>query len=148
MPETSKYTWVEKAAIPLVSAFAVAIYPFMLPMLEKAYGIEDTKREAVKTEIQDVMKSEETIESLSKKIEEHNNYYSSTLEDINEQIEEFNIARQRWSSSKAIVIRLYNDGQLKYTAMDGNEYPVYWNESEKKYKYIKNGSSYAIFTKE
>jgi hypothetical protein len=148
MPETSRFTWVEKVAIPLVSAFAVVIYPFILPVLEKAYGIQALKMDAVKTEISNTVNSEETLESLSKKIEEHNTHYSETLEDINQKIEEFNTSRQRWMSSKAIVLRLYDNGELKYTAFDGVEYPAYWNEAEFTYKYIKNGQSYEIFKRE
>jgi hypothetical protein len=51
-------------------------------------------------------------------------------------------------ASKAITLRLYPNGKVKYTAFDGMEYPAYWKEQEKVWKYVKNGNSYVIFTKE
>jgi hypothetical protein len=145
MPETpEKYQWVKYAVLPVLAG----LYPLILPILEKQYGIEETKREAVKTEINEVIRSEETIESLSQKIEEHNAYYSETIAELNRQVEEFNVVRSSWQSSKAITLRLHNDGTITYTSIDGKEYDAYWNEGEKVWKYVKNGNSYVIFTKE
>jgi hypothetical protein len=136
-----KYQWIKYAVLPIMAA----LYPFLLPLMEKAYGIEDTKREAVKTEINEVISSEETLESLSKKIEEHNKYYSETIDDLNNQIAEFNRSRNQWSTTRAIVLRRDTLGNISYTAFDGNTYPVYWYAPEKVWKYVKNGRSYEIF---
>jgi hypothetical protein len=145
MPDTpEKYQWVKYAVLPVLAG----LYPFILPVLERQYGIEETKREAVKTEINEVMQSEETLESLSIKLEEHRVHYTTTLEDLTRQINDFNEARLRWNASKAITLRLYPNGEVKYTAFDGMEYPAYWKENEKVWKYVKNGNSYIIFTKE
>jgi len=149
MEETkSRFTWVEKAAIPLITALGITIYPFVLPILERAYGIQEQKMDFVKTEIQNTVNSEETIESLSRKIEEHSNQFSSNLEDLTKQIHEFNEMKESWKSSKAITLRLHDDGQITFTALDGKEYDAYYNETEKVWKYIKNGNSYVIFQKE
>jgi hypothetical protein len=149
MEETkSRFTWVEKAAIPLITALGITIYPFVLPILERAYGIQEQKMDAVKTEISNTVNSEETIESLSRKIEEHSHYFSSTLEEITVQVQEFNEMKESWKSSKAITLRLHDDGQITFTALDGKEYDAYWNENERVWKYIKNGNSYVIFQKE
>ena len=145
MPTTpEKYSWVKYAALPILAG----LYPLILPILEKQYGIEETKREAVKTEINEVMQSEETIESLSQKIEQHNQYYSETIAELNRQVQEFNDVRASWQSSKAITLRLHTDGTITYTSYDGKEYDAYWNEEENHWKYIKNGKSYIIFDKE
>jgi hypothetical protein len=145
MPQTpEKYAWVKYTVLPILAA----LYPLILPVLEKQYGIEDQKREAVKTEITEVMQSEETLESLSQKIEQHNKYYSETIEELHRQVEEFNQVRTSWMSSKAITLRLHDDGTITYTAYDGKEYDAYWNATEQKWKYVKNGNTYTIFTKE
>lgn len=149
MDETPKqYGWVRYAAIPIISVLLAGIYPLILPILEKQYGIEASKREAVKSEITNVIQSEETLESLSQKIEEHNEYYSQTIATLNQQVQEFNEMKQSWQSSKAITLRLHTDGQITFTALDGKEYDAYWNEEELVWKYIKNGNSYIIFQKE
>jgi len=122
-----------------------ALYPFFLPLMERVYGIEDTKREAVKTEISQVISSEETLESLSRKIEEHNKYYSETIDDLNRQIADFNRSRTQWTTTRAIVLRRDSLGNVSYTAFDGNTYPAYWYGPERVWKYVKNGKSYEIF---
>ena len=139
-----KYAWVKYAVLPVLAA----LYPLILPLLEKQWGIEDQKREAVKSEITNVIQSEETLESLSQKIEQHNEYYSQTIASLNQQVAEFNEMKKSWQSSKAITLRLHTDGQVTFTALDGNEYDAYYNESEQVWKYIKNGNSYIIFQKE
>lgn len=139
-----KYSWVKYAVLPILAA----IYPMILPVLEKQYGIEDQKREAVKTEISEVMQSEETLESLSLKIEQHNKYYAETIEKLHQQVEEFSQVRKNWISSKAITLRIHDDGSITYTSYDGREYDAFWNADEQKWKYVKNGANYTIFTKE
>lgn len=139
-----KYAWVKYAVLPVLAA----VYPIILPILEKQYGIEATKKEAIKSEITGVIQSEETLESLSQKIEEHNKYYSETITELHTQVEAFNEMKKSWNSSKAITLRVHTDGQITFTALDGKEYDAYWNEGESKWKYIKNGKSYIIFEKE
>jgi hypothetical protein len=145
MPQTpEKYSWVKYAVLPILGA----LYPLVLPILERQYGIEDVKREAVKTEITNVIQSEETVESLSKKIEEHNKYLNEQVADFHKQFQEFNEMKESWKNSKAITLRIHNDGQITFTSFDGKEYDAYWNEREQVWKYIKNGKSYVIFDKE
>jgi hypothetical protein len=78
----------------------------------------------------------------------YGNYYSETIEELNKQVSEFNTMRSNWMSSKAITLRLHNDGTITFTSYDGREYDAYWNDDEQKWKYIKNGKSFAIFEKE
>ena len=145
MPQTpEKYAWVKYAVLPILAG----LYPLILPVLEKQYGIEDTKREAVKSEITNVIQSEETVESLSRKIEEHNQYLNEQVEDFHNQFREFNEMKKSWNDSKAITLRLHTDGSITYTALDGREYDAYWQNEERVWKYAKNGKSYIIFNKE
>lgn len=140
----NKYAWVKYAVLPILGG----IYPLVLPFLEKQYGIEDSKREAVKTEITQVIQSEETLESLSNKIEEHNKFYSQTFAELNKQVSEFHEMKKSWQSSKAITLRIHTDGRITFTSLDGKEYDAYWYESESAWKYVKNGKSYKIFEKD
>jgi len=147
MAEITKYTW-DKVLASFAGLVVMGMSPFIVDVLENIYGIKEAKLEAVKTEINEVMQSEETLESLSLKLEEHRQHYTTTLEDLTRQINDFNEARLKWNASKAITLRLYPNGEVKYTAFDGMEYPAYWKENEKVWKYVKNGNSYIIFTKE
>jgi hypothetical protein len=146
MPENTpdNYKWVKYAALPLLAS----LYPFLLPFLESAYGIEQTKKDAVKSEIQDVIKSEETIESLSQKIEEHNKNYLQVIQNLNQQIDEFAESRRQWNQSKAVTLRVYNNGEIKYSSIDGKEYVAYYDRASKSWKYVKNGKIYTIFSNE
>lgn len=145
MPDTpDKYAWVKYAVLPILAG----LYPLILPVLEKQYGIEETKREAVKSEITNVIQSEETLESLSRKIEEHNKYLNEQVTEFKKQFQEFNEMKQSWKDSKAITLRLHSDGTITYTALDGKEYDAYWYDDDKVWKYVKNGNSYVIFNKE
>lgn len=145
---TNKYAWVKYAVIPIISTLLAGLYPLILPVLEKQYGITEQKREAVKTEINEVIQSEETVESLSRKIEEHNQYLNEQVEDFHNQFQEFNEMKKSWNDSKAITLRLHTDGTITYTALDGKEYDAYWKDDEKVWKYVKNGNTYVIFTRE
>jgi len=147
MAEIPKYTW-DKVLASFAGLVVMGMSPFIVDVLENIYGIKEAKLEAVKTEINEVMQSEETLESLSIKLEEHRQHYTTTLEDLTRQINDFNEARLKWNASKAITLRLYPNGEVKYTAFDGMEYPAYWKEQEKVWKYVKNGNSFVIFTKE
>jgi uncharacterized coiled-coil protein SlyX len=141
---SEKYAWIKYAVLPIMAA----LYPLVLPVLERQYGIDEQKREAVITEITEVMQSEETLESLSQKIEQHNQYYSQTIEQLHRQVEEFDQVRKSWMSSKAITLRLHDDGTITFTAYDGREYDAYWDQNQRVWKYVKNGKTYVIFEKE
>ena len=139
-----KYAWVKYALLPILAG----IYPLVLPFLEKQYGIEDTKREAVKTEIVNVIHSEETVESLSRKIEEHNKYLNEQVAEFHKQFNEFNEMKESWKNSKAVTLRIHSDGHITYTAFDGKEYDASWDEDDRVWKYNKNGRSHVIFEKD